>query len=162
LSSAASPNTPDSSSEVWTGRVLTAISLVALTAAHLLVRFVRLSAWRDTLGSRRVHDRTPLTSPSDDDLRSALRIGDHIDRATWRLPFETRCLPRAVAAQWLLGTRAITSTLVLATHKTDRAGEHAFHAWVEIGETFVIGHCDRDAYRVIMAIDRTGASAADV
>ena len=57
--------------------------------------------------------------------------------------------------------RAIGSTLVLATHKTDRTGEHAFHAWVEIGDIFVIGHCDRDAYRVVMAIDRTGALAAD-
>ncbi len=88
-------------------------------------------------------------------------IGAHVERAAARLPVVTLCLARAVAVQWLLRLRRQPSTLVLASHRTDRTTEHAFHAWVEIGDYFVIGHCDRAAYRQVLSIDQGGSHTAD-
>ena len=47
------------------------------------------------------------------------------------------CLPRALAAQAMLRRRGVTTRLVLGV-KRDAAGLAA-HAWIELGETIVVG-----------------------
>lgn len=79
-------------------------------------------------------------------------LGRCVDKAARRIPGTSKCLPRAVALQWMLRREHIASQLVIAIHNTDRVGEHAFHAWVEQGGQIVIGHCDRTAYSPVMIL----------
>lgn len=60
--------------------------------------------------------------------------------------------------QWLLRREAIGSQLVIAIHATDRTGEHAYHAWVERDGEFLIGRCDRAAYRPVMIFVQGGGA----
>ena len=56
------------------------------------------------------------------------------------MPFETVCLPRAMALSWMLRRRHIAHALVFAARPAERRDdEHALHAWVEVDGTKVIG-----------------------
>jgi len=147
------------------GWLLTAWALVLLTGAALLVRFVRLSAWERSLGRSGPGEQLTEIAPSvavtqsgSAHLRKALRVGRCVARAADILPFATRCLPRAIAVQWMLRLRQIPSVLVIAVHVRDRVGEHAYHAWAETGGVLVIGHCDRSLYRPVMVIRQPAAA----
>lgn len=106
--------------------------MAALTFAQLNVTLVPLRRWRDTLGARA--DAQP------DEVRRARRLAGAVERAAGRLPFATKCLPRAVALSWLLRRRKIGHALVIAIRPPHLRDAHdALHAWVEIGEAKIIG-----------------------
>lgn len=127
--------------------------MALLCAAMCLVRWVPLGRWRASLGV--VRRDNPERGLADDPLpsRQAIDAARRIERGTSHLPFPVKCLPRAVALQWLLRITGSPSTLVVAMHATDRTGEHSSHAWVEQGGEILIGDCDRDAYRPLLTID---------
>jgi len=155
--------------KIWS-RARTAAAALALGAAVLAVRSGRLDLWRRSLGTVRESDeaRRPtqgharhidaLPNVADaagvSGLAIAQQTGARVARAARLLPIEAKCLPRAVAAQWLLRLRGIPSSLIIAIHVSDRTGEHAYHAWVETDGAFVIGHCERSDYRAVMTIDQ--------
>lgn len=63
-----------------------------------------------------------------------------VDWAAGRLPFEIKCLPRAMALSWMLQARSISHAVVFAVRPSDqRDSPDALHAWVEIGGTKVLG-----------------------
>jgi hypothetical protein len=132
---------------VWSNRRGVLAAAAALLFAHLLVKTVSLARLR------RLLDR-PSTAPGDRalDVEAARTIGRQVERAGMRLPIHTKCLPRAVAAMWLLSRHRLAGQLVIAVHRHDRAGEHAFHAWVEHAGEIVIGHCVRAEYAPVMTI----------
>ena len=135
--------------------VILAASL--LCAAAGFVRVGRLSLVERSLGIVREGGAIipPEPAASSALLAAARRTGRHVERAALRLPFATKCLPRAMAAQWLLRLRGMPASLVFAVHVRDRCGDHAYHAWVECDGEFIIGHCERDDYRPVMIIDYT-------
>lgn len=126
---------------------------VLLAVARFLVRFVPLRVWRASLG---VVDSAPASidwTQRDCDLstlRRALTSGRIVDRAAEILPGLSRCLPRAVALQWILRMSGIPAALVIAFHIEDRSGHDAYHAWVERDGEMLVGHCDRESYRAIL------------
>ncbi|WP_095012040.1 lasso peptide biosynthesis B2 protein [Tsuneonella mangrovi] len=141
------------------GRIRTTQAIVALGAAWVLVKTVRLSIWRESLGrSIDPAEPWPVRRPVEAGLADASRIARHVERAAAWLPFAGKCLPRAVACQWLLQALGIPSRLVIAHHRNDRSGEHAFHAWVEHNGAFVTGECDRADYEPVMAFVQGDAS----
>ena len=72
-----------------------------------------------------------------------------------------RCLPRAMALQWMLRSRAIPSRLVVAIAPAAGPGTpDPHHAWTEAGGTVLVGDCDRSAYRALMVFDQ-GQPAQD-
>ena len=127
-----------------------AFSALLLAFARLLVRRVSLSRWRWTLGRIITSDRPVCFAPSE--ARESRVLARSVERADVRLPFESRCLPRAVALQWRLRLAGIPSRLVIAFNKLDRSGEHGFHAWVEQGGTMIIGECDRSLYQPALTL----------
>ncbi|TNE32943.1 MAG: lasso peptide biosynthesis B2 protein [Alphaproteobacteria bacterium] len=141
---------------VWRSRLATLRAMLWLMLARTLVRLAPLRTYRLTLGpvAEGVRDCEP--EPSDVDL--ALAIAQRIERAATRLPGESKCLPKAIALQWMLRRVGLPSRLIVAVHRTARNGPHAFHAWVEQGERILIGHCDRADYCPVMAFDQFGAS----
>lgn len=133
-----------------------------LAAARFLVRVVPLRLWRGSLGQivaqpQHQSDESPPPEYQFGDaalavLREALMLGRCVDRASEILPGHSRCLPQAVALQWIMRMHGIASQIIIAFHIFDRAGEHAYHAWVEHRGEMLIGHCDRSSYRPIMTL----------
>jgi len=138
-----------------------------LAVARLLVLAVPLKFWRGSLGTLQAGDAWSQTARVSDAVRStgaqasfkrARFLAGRVERATQRLPGEAKCLPRAAALQWMLRAEGIVADLVIAFDIHDRIGKDAYHAWVEMGGDFLIGHCDRAVYRPIMVFrgDRSG------
>lgn len=137
----------------WRGEV--AVGVVLICLARLLVRHVRLSRWRWTLG--RID--APCASSTRADGPRAEILASAIERAAERLPFDSKCLTRAVALQWRLRMAGIASRLVIAFHTIDRSGGHGFHAWVEQGGEMIIGACDRAVYRPALTLSQGNTAA---
>ena len=128
-------------SETWRLRRLTLEALLRLCAARLLVRFVPLRRWRDRLGTVVTTDRIAALPPADPQaIAEARRLALHVERAATRLPFATKCLPRAIALARMLQARDQSYCLRIATRPAHERGDRDdLHAWVEIGGAKVIG-----------------------
>lgn len=119
-------------SETWRLRSRTSQAMALLVAARLAVRLVKLERWRGQLGL--------AGNTSDADVAEARRLARHVERAAGRLPLETKCLPRAIALSRMLRHRKISHRLVIAARPAEvRSGADDLHAWVELGETIVLG-----------------------
>jgi len=110
--------------------------MALLCRARLLVAMVPLARWRGSLGLA----GAPGQATDADADREARRFAVHVERAAARLPFETKCLVRAMALSWLLRARAIPHALVIAARpQAARSGDDSLHAWVEQGGRIVLG-----------------------
>lgn len=127
--------------EAWRLRRLTLEAMARLCAAWMLVRFVPLARWRGQLG-RTVPPGAADTAPGADPETSAeaRRLALHVERAAARLPFETKCLPRAIALTRMLRARGLPYCLRIAARPpNERDGTDDLHAWVEVSGVKVIG-----------------------
>lgn len=131
---------------------------LALAAAVRLVRSVRLSRWRWSLG--RLEPANAGSMSGRVHAQRARLVAGAIEEAAQRMPEPPKCLPKAVAMQWLLAAMGLPSRLVIAFHATDRDSEHGYHAWVEHGDAMVMGVCDRLAYRPVLVLTQGSRSAA--
>lgn len=113
------------------GRTLEAMAL--LCAARLLIGLVPFRRWRRALGWAGAEAAQP-GGP-----RPAV-LARHVERAASRLPFEAKCLPRAMALSWMLRRRKIGHAIVLAARPASRrdAGDD-LHSWVEKEGRVLIG-----------------------
>ncbi len=96
-----SPNWPKpgslSATDTWRLRRRTLEAMAALAAARARVAFIPLEHWRGQLGLP--------GDASDEQLAESRRIARHVDRAAERLPFDFKCLPRAIALAAMLRRR---------------------------------------------------------
>ena len=140
---------------VWSLRVGTLKSMLLILRAQWLIRCSPMSRWRGSLGRLVEHD-TPKHNHSigADQLRAAAVLARRVERGAARFPTEPKCLPQAMALQWLLGATGADSRLVIAmqreAERSEGADEHAFHAWVEWGDQMLIGLCDPSDYRKVL------------
>jgi hypothetical protein len=111
-----------------------------LCVAQVLVKLVPLRFWRRTLGRIATEDAVPQGC-----ARAARRIAVHVERGAARLPFATKCLPRAMALCWLLRRAGIGYALKIAARPAAvrgaalPMGDDLLHAWVESGNATVLG-----------------------
>ena len=71
----------------------------------------------------------------------ARRLASHVEWAAGRLPFSTKCLPRAMALSWILRSRNIAHCVVFAVRPPELRGSHdQLHAWVEVDGKAIIGN----------------------
>lgn len=118
----------------WWPRLRTARAMALLTWARLLVAAVPMERWRHTLGSNEPDDRP------DGRLENARRVAADIEWAAKRLPFSTKCLPRAIALSWMLRRRKTGHAVVIAVRPVAfRETPDALHAWVEINGQKILG-----------------------
>jgi hypothetical protein len=104
--------------------------MALLSWARLLVACVPLKRWSASLG-----DSVGNGSSAD-----ARRLARQVERAATWLPFETKCLVRAMALSWRLRRRRIRHAVVFAIRPPSlRGAPDALHAWVEIEAETVIG-----------------------
>ena len=110
--------------------------MAALSWARLLVAFLPFERWRRSIGSPTSGGAALSTSSA----AQARRIAAQVERAAEWLPFETKCLPRAMAVSWTLRRLGIAHVVVFAVRPPDlRDSADALHAWVEIGGSKIIG-----------------------
>jgi hypothetical protein len=118
-------------------------AMVLLCVAQLVVKLLPFRYWRATLGRLDPDDSSVPASPGS--AGSARRIAVHVERGAARLPFATKCLPRAMALCWLLRAAGVAYVFKIAARppaaRQLRLGgdDDNLHAWVESGGATVIG-----------------------
>ena len=145
----------------WRARGATLEAMLFLALARLLVARVPLKRWRATLGA-------PVKpEPGDPQLHldanlAARRLARAVGRGAARLPRETRCLPQAMALQWLLSRRGLGATLVIGVRPgAVRGGLDDLHAWVVRGGEVLIGQSD-ETHRPIYAAANSGRGGIEL
>ena len=119
----------------WQRRLRTLRAMSLLCGARLTIAFVRFDRWRDLLGCE---GNGSHISPQERAV--AEQAAADVEWAASRLPFATKCLPRAMALSWLLRSRHIAHSLVFAVRPADMRGSaDALHAWVEVGGARILG-----------------------
>lgn len=105
--------------------------MMLLCGARLMVAVVPLGRWKDTLG---------LTDGAEPPASDVRRLAAMVEQAARRLPFETKCLPRAITLSWILRRRKIAHSVVFAVRpEGQRDLPDALHAWIEVGGSKVLG-----------------------
>ena len=70
---------------------------------------------------------------------SAPAVGWAVRRVARRLPFEAKCLPRALAAHWMLRRRGGASRVVFGVRRAAPERHPEYHAWLVMDGETVIG-----------------------
>lgn len=84
------------------------------------------------------------------DLHLARMIGGAIRSAVNYTPWESVCLPQAVAAKWMLKRRRIPCTVYLGVMKDDNKPDKlAAHAWIRCGQAILTGAKGHRQYTVV-------------
>ena len=83
-------------------------------------------------------------------LGPARMIGRAVQSAARNTPWDSVCLPQAVAAQWMLKRRHIKGTLYLGVAKDKTKTEKlAAHAWLRCGNVILTGREGHRRYTVV-------------
>ena len=107
--------------------------MALLCWARLLVGRVRFARWSGSLGLAGAKAKPA-------DLVAARSSADYVAWAARQLPFETKCLPRAMALSWILRRDSIPHAVVFAVRPMQGRGSvDDLHAWVEVGRETVLG-----------------------
>ncbi len=75
------------------------------------------------------------------------KVGRIVGKVAHHLPFRIRCLPQAMAGQWMLRRRGVRSTLVFGVRRGEAKDRHLeFHAWLVAGGECVLGGAEVGSY----------------
>lgn len=138
---------------LWSLRLQTLRAALLLLRAKFLIRFVPMARWHGSLGqvADEAHGRAGDSAQIQPAVLAIARAqARRVERAAARFPIEPSCLAKAMALQWLLASTGLGTTLVIAMQHGDRSAEHGWHAWVELGDTMLIGQCERACYRRVL------------
>jgi len=84
------------------------------------------------------------------DLHLARMIGWAVRSGANYTPWESVCLPQAVAAKWMIKRRGISGTLYLGVMKDEtKPDKLAAHAWVRCGQFILTGAKGHLQYTVV-------------
>lgn len=108
--------------------------MALLCWARVLVAWVRFERWRDSLGLA-----TEPAEPQAPTSRASFLVAA-VERAARRLPFETKCLPRAMALSWMLRRERVPHDVVVAVRPANQRGsDDDLHAWIEVASAKILG-----------------------
>lgn len=73
-----------------------------------------------------------------------------------RLPWKSRCLDQALAAQHMLARRRLSSTLYLGMYKFEQSSQTSWqaHAWLRCGDYWVVGYQAEQPYTTVATYAR--------
>lgn len=78
----------------------------------------------------------------EESLRLAKRIASCVNRINYHMPWDKKCLTRALTLQKLLKDKNIQSTVYLGVRKLD--GVMVAHAWLRCGSAYLTGGFGED------------------
>ena len=113
-------------------RAMAVEAVACLLLARVVVHRVPMRYWRGRIDgteegatpARRLLGRT---------------VGTMVRRVACRLPVRAVCLPRAMAAQWMLRRRGVSSRLMFGVRRGAADRRLEYHAWLTVGGECVIG-----------------------
>ncbi|MDD4357378.1 MAG: lasso peptide biosynthesis B2 protein [Smithellaceae bacterium] len=130
-----------------TERMLLLEASVLLGAARLGVLILPFRWLAKSLGQ---HMKETDESIQPGDLHLARMIGWAVRSGANYTPWESVCLPQAVAAKWMIKRRSIPGTLYLGVMKDETKPEKlAAHAWVKCGQVILTGAKGHRQYTVV-------------
>ncbi len=133
---------------------------LCLLLARLLVRCVPMRYWMGRLHGAAAGSASPDRQGvgrqgmgrQGVDRQGVGRIVARIVRAVARrLPVEVVCLPRAVAAHWMLRRRGISSQVVFGVRRAAPGRAPDYHAWLTVDGDTVMGGRNAAAYAPLLA-----------
>jgi hypothetical protein len=110
-----------------------------LTLARILVSHVPMRHW-----GRHLDAADSVDGVGRRELGPA--VGRMVSRVARRLPFEASCLPQAMAAQWMLRRRGVSSRLWIGARRAAPGQSLDYHAWLTVDGEPVIGGRSAGAY----------------
>lgn len=130
-----------------TERLLLLEAFALLGMARLLVLAIPFRWLARSLGAH-MQESGARTNP--DDLHLARLIGQAVCSAANNTPWQSVCLPQAVAGQWMLKRRRIPATIYLGVAKADAKPEQlAAHAWLRCGDIILTGSAGHRQFTVV-------------
>lgn len=137
-------------------------AVLCIAAARFCVYFLPLKWYVSMLGSDTPREPASLAQDSINyDLVELIRKA--ISRATNNMPWNTVCLPQAIAAKWMCQRRNIRSVMYLGVaKKTDATSSEQdlnamlskqisikAHAWLKVGDTIITGRVGHKKFTVL-------------
>ena len=117
--------------ERWQARWRTVRAAAMLARARLTIATLPFERWRKTLGGASL-------PPGNDQLTA--KLAADVNWAARRVPFKTKCLPRAMALSWMMRKGGLGHTLVLAARPAGwRGTDDNLHAWIEVDGRIILG-----------------------
>jgi hypothetical protein len=119
-----------------------------LVWAQLLIRFVPYARWAPLVGPIvRTEPSEPRPLENRESVRHAVTA---VETASRHIPWGAVCLPRAMAAKWILRRRNIASTLHLGIRRgAQEPGDTELHAWLTVEGEIWVGGDVADRFTVI-------------
>jgi hypothetical protein len=125
--------------------------MALLLLARALVAWVPFSRWNTSLGKPVDPQSTDPTLRLPHNL-AARRLARAVERAAARLPGGSKCLPRAMALQWLLHRRGLGAVLQFGVRPGERRGGlDDLHAWVTRDGEVLIG-ASKERHHAVLAM----------
>jgi len=111
------------------------VTLGKMRAAILTLPFKRLTRSLDHTAKK--DDNTSL---SDEEMETAVKVGQAITRAAAYTPWESTCLVQSLTAQKMLQKRDVPGVFYLGAMKDNENKEKMkAHAWSQCGDTIITG-----------------------
>jgi hypothetical protein len=118
------------------------LGIARLTVLALPFKWLAVSLGR--------HQRKADAQICASDLNIARKVGRAVCSAANYTPWESVCLPQAVAATWMLKRRNIAGTLYLGVAKDEAIAEKlAAHAWLRCGNIILTGAASQRQFTVV-------------
>ncbi len=128
-------------------RMLLLEAFALLGLARLAVLILPFKWLAVSLGRHMNESGTQISAT---DLHQARMVGQAIRSAAHNTPWESVCLPQAMAAQWMLKRRRIAATLYLGVAKDETKLEKlAAHAWLRCGDVILTGAASHRQFKVV-------------
>lgn len=116
-----------------------------MRAAILTVSFKRLTRSLDHQKSK-----GEMIHLSDNQMKTALSVGQMITRAAANTPWESACLVQSLTAQRMLQKRGIAGVFYLGVAKDKNAEEKMkAHAWSQCADVILTGGKEYEAFTVV-------------
>jgi hypothetical protein len=148
---------PNSARKIWNlsaaDKWLHCLALLSLTSASLAL--LVLPAHRLASPSLKPHGQVEHASLAV--LNQSVHIGQTVERIARRCFWKPVCLPQAIATAWLLKRRGISFEVLLGVK--DAFPTLEAHAWVEVGNTIIVGGDNRHEYRLIGPLSQAESTA---
>lgn len=128
-------------------RLLLLEAFALLGVARMLVLTIPFRWLARSLGE---HMRESSLETATADRQQALLIGQAVRSAAANTPWQSVCLPQAVAGQWMLKRRGIAATIYLGVAKAEQKPEQlAAHAWLRCGEVILTGSAGHRQFTIV-------------
>lgn len=125
-------------------------ALAALAIARVVMAilpFRRIAAW---LGTPGIESASTVTAG---DIHTAQEIGWAVGVLGRRVPWDGRCLARALAATGMLRRRGLEGTVSFGARPSESAGFDA-HAWLRLGPFIVTGGPGHEGFKAFTTFAR--------